>query len=55
MSDQLPLTPAQQQTARELPWYRQWLIATCDHPGIQDTGEGLVYCIRCAWRSGGEA
>lgn len=27
MSDQLPLTPAQQQTARELPWYREWLLA----------------------------
>jgi hypothetical protein len=22
----LPLTPAQQQTASELPWYRQWLL-----------------------------
>jgi hypothetical protein len=27
MSDQLPLTLAQQQTARELPWYREWLLA----------------------------
>jgi hypothetical protein len=22
----LPLTPAQQKTASELPWYRQWLL-----------------------------
>jgi hypothetical protein len=27
MSEQAPLTPAQQQTARELPWYREWLLA----------------------------
>ncbi len=28
MSEQLPLTPAQQQTARQLPWYRAWLLGT---------------------------
>jgi hypothetical protein len=27
-ADLLPLTPAQQQMASELPWYRQWLLKT---------------------------
>jgi hypothetical protein len=26
LSPACPLTPAQQQTASELPWYRQWLL-----------------------------
>jgi hypothetical protein len=28
MNDRLPLTPAQLQAARELPWYRAWLLST---------------------------
>ena len=28
MSETRPLTPAQQQTASELPWYRDWLLST---------------------------
>jgi hypothetical protein len=27
-SERLPLTPAQRQTAAELPWYRAWLLRT---------------------------
>jgi hypothetical protein len=26
MTEQLPLYPGQRQTAKELPWYRQWLL-----------------------------
>jgi hypothetical protein len=36
MSEQLPLTPAQRQTARTLPWYRAWLLSTGRTP--QETG-----------------
>jgi hypothetical protein len=53
MPDQQPLTPAQQQTAAALPWYRDWLIATCEHPGIQDLGDGRVRCTRCPWEKRG--
>jgi hypothetical protein len=30
--DRLPLTSAQQQTARETPWYRDWLLSTGRSP-----------------------
>ena len=47
MSDQLPLTSAQRQTATQLPWYRQWLRATCQHPGSAVGENEPAGCVRC--------